>query len=182
MVGLVGFSVYLYCALGPSIVIAHFNINPALYGTLSLIPFATYALGNLMTRQLNKKLAVSTAIIVGSILILIVGAFFVAALFVGMTIVLFYFFTSFVFFVLPIVWSNASLLATNTLSDKANANAVLSFINILGTVIGLTIVCVSKQFSSLDEMVYLLFIAGICMFLLCITNHRRFMSPTHRGK
>jgi MFS transporter, DHA1 family, multidrug resistance protein len=138
--GMSGMCVYIYIASVPFIAINNLGLSPQTYGMIGLIPFIGTALGSLVSARLSSFLSAITLMKAG----LIINA--ISAVLLG---TLFYFgvlnlsnliFSGFIlmFGNCVLVGSGASI-ATSTSIDKANASAIMNFINVgmvmLGTFI-----------------------------------------------
>lgn len=76
MVGLTSLFIYVYAAIAPVLTVKELGLQASEYGTLSLIPFIVYTLGNLMTTAMNRAempMKKSIAIAFGCILVLCVA-------------------------------------------------------------------------------------------------------------
>ena len=75
---------------------------------------------------------------------------------------------------IPVIWANASVKATHETTDKANSNAVLSFLNIMGCVIGLLLVGATSLLSKQLSMSLIMLVVAIALAALGIRNHRKY--------
>lgn len=138
--GLSGMCVYVYVASAPFIAINHLHLSPEKYGVIGLIPFIGTALGSIVSAQLSTVLSVVTLMRLGFI-IDIISVILLAVLFyfgfINMVVLISCGFIL-MFGNCLIVGSGASV-ATATSEDKANASAIMNFINVgmvmLGTFI-----------------------------------------------
>lgn len=132
--------IYSFAALAPFVAIDIMKITPSSYGTYNFIPVVGMLTGSLAATYLGKfysskgviKLGLSLAIIGTAIMFIALGEFPQAALslFAPMLII---------YFGLSIIFSNGSALALSHTTDKSNASAMISFINM-----GLTVIITSS--------------------------------------
>jgi DHA1 family bicyclomycin/chloramphenicol resistance-like MFS transporter len=139
-----GMCVYLYIASSPFIAIDTLGLSPQAYGAIGLIPFIGTALGSLVSVALASRFSAKELMLFGFIIDLIAM--------IGLT-VLFYFsiinLTTLIGagFILmlgnSIIVGNGASIATSTSEDKANASAMMNFINIGMLVVGTFLLAVS---------------------------------------
>lgn len=161
--GLSGGCVYLYVACSPFIAINYLHLSPQTYGLIGLIPFLGTALGSLVSARLSHLLSATalmrTGLIIDAIAIALLAVLFyfgivnVPALILCGLILM--------FGNCLIVGSGASV-ATSTSDDKANASAVMNFIN-LGMVMLGTFVLAIVPGSPLVKLPVLLLLIVVLM-------------------
>lgn len=176
MVGLTSMFIYIYASVAPVLTIKELGLQSSEYGMLSLIPFVCYAMGNLLTSALNKlryPMKKSIAIAYSCILLLSV-VFFADVLLQDLTLWAFYVLVCFVFFFIPIIWSNASVKATSEITDKANSNAVLSFINVMGCFVGLLAVSATGFLTKEISMSLLFVLVSIVLLIIGVINYKKY--------
>ncbi len=132
-----GMCVYLYIASSPFIAINTLHLSPATYGTIGLIPFIGTALGSLVSAKFSSRFSVKQLMLSGFIID------FIAMFSLG---ILFYFNmvnlivligSGFILmFGNCIIVGNGASIATSTSKDKANASAMMNFINVGMLVVG----------------------------------------------
>lgn len=128
--------IYSFAALAPFVAIDIMKITPSSYGTYNFIPVIGMLIGSLTATYLGRsyssksviKLGLALAGIGTIVMCICLGKFPHAALslFTPMLII---------YFGLSIIFSNGSALALSHTTDKGNASAMLSFINMSSTVI-----------------------------------------------
>lgn len=129
--------IYVFSAQGPIIAKYQFGLNPATYGLLVLIPSACILLGNYVVSRLSRRFSSFQFIVFSLVVMGVVSTTLVTVVALGvLTIFSFFLLISLLYFVNPMLWNSASLLATQKVENKAHASAVLSFINVSGAVIG----------------------------------------------
>ena len=135
--GLSGMCIYLYVASSPLIAINHLQLSPQTYGLVGLIPFFGTALGSLVSARLSTLFSTTAlmrtgfAIDIFAALILSISFYFGV---INLTILILGGFVL-MFGNCLIVGSGASIATMNAI-DKANASAVMNFINVGMLVLG----------------------------------------------
>lgn len=129
--GLSGMCVYIYAASAPLIAINYLKISPDKYGLLGLIPYIGTALGSMTSVRLSALLKPKSLMKLGLIICAITSLtiailFYMSFINLWMLIV-----CGFIFMYgnCLIVASGASLAPSNV-ENKANASAVMQFINV----------------------------------------------------
>ncbi len=129
--GISGMCVYIYAASAPLIAINYLKISPDTYGLLGLIPYIGTAFGSMTSVRLSSIFKPKTLMKMG-LLICVMTSLTIA--------ILFYFeFINFWILILCgfifmygncIIVSNGASVATTNVENKANASAVMQFINV----------------------------------------------------
>lgn len=176
MVALTTIFVYVYAAVAPVLTIKELGLHPSDYGIISLAPFLVYAAGNLITSIINKKgfPLKSSIMIAFSCIFLLAIVFFGDVMFHKLNLVFFYLLVCLIFFFVPTIWANASVRATAHITDKANSNAVLSFINVMGAVVGLLLVTETAWLSKEVSMAFIFAFAALALLALGVRNYRKY--------
>jgi MFS transporter, DHA1 family, multidrug resistance protein len=176
MVALTTILVYVYAAVAPLLTVQDLGLKASEYGLLSLAPFVCYAFGNLTISSLNKKnIAMRKTTAAAYLCTLVLSCvFFVDVLLRKLNIWSFYIVICLVFFCIPTIWSNSSVKATAKITDKANANAVLSFINISGCVIGLLVVAETSGLPRELSTSSIFLLVSITLTVVGIRNYRKY--------
>lgn len=138
--GLSSMCVYIYVASAPFVAIDYLKISPQAYGLIGLIPFMGTALGSLISVRLSLLLS-ATALMRTGLIVNAISAILLTTLFylgiINLTVLILCGFIL-MFGNCLLVGSGASI-ATSTSADKANASAIMNFINVgmvmLGTFI-----------------------------------------------
>ena len=138
-----GMCVYSYAATAPFIAMHTLHISAEKFGILGLIPFLGTGLGSIVSAKYSAQLSAKKMIQIGFVLE-ILSALTLVALFSLHIINLFVLIScGFVFmFGGCLIVSNAASMATSTIDDKANASAVMNFINVGMAVVGTFILSV----------------------------------------
>lgn len=176
MVGMTSVFIYVYAANGPGVAIDDLKLSESNYGLVSLLPFIVYALGNLLTSYLNKHhFPIRKSILIAFFCILILTAYFgIDTGFHAMNIMTFYIVVSLIFLFIPVIWSNASVQAVSEIEDKANSNAILSFLNISGCLIGLLLTAATSSLNSNSSMAIVFIIAAIILAGIGLRNYFKY--------
>lgn len=122
--------IYLFSANAPVIAINALKISPSMFGFMNLFPAVLYFLGNLATGRWSTYFAPRKVIFI---------AIFAIASMVALLLFFVYqhrlnFFILFIpigviYFFIPAIWSNSSVIAVSPHQDKASASSVVAFIN-----------------------------------------------------
>ncbi len=139
MFGTATIFIYTFIASAPLIAIDVLHVSPSSYGFLNLIPASGYVLGNVFAARIASSMTTWKAMNIGFIIICIgVIGFFTLLVLIGLVNIYTLFFPVFVVYLgIPLIYSNGSVLALRSVSDKASAASVMSFINISNGFIGL---------------------------------------------
>ncbi|MCB1106758.1 MAG: MFS transporter [Chlamydiia bacterium] len=133
--------IYIFAATAPVIVIRIMGLSPDQFGLLNLIPAAGFFSGNFVSARLSHHLEIKTVLRLGITLIGVGVALFALLFLGGWHTPLTLFLPMFVlYFGIPLFYSNAAVIATFRVKDKLNASSIMSFLNIGGAVIGLSII------------------------------------------
>jgi MFS family permease len=166
--GLSGMCIYTYVACAPFIAIDYIKISPEKYGLIGLIPYIGTALGSLVSAQLSPVLTVITLMRIGFILDIIasiaLGVFFYLGFVNTLVLVL----CGFVLmFGNCLIVGNGSSIATATSEDKANASAVMNFINVGMVTLG-TFILALMPGSPIVKLPIIFFMVMIIMLMMWI--------------
>lgn len=125
--------VYVFAALAPFVAIVQMDLSPSLYSAWNLIPPVGLLLGSQVSGRLTKHWSQLRTIIVGIVVIFLAGlAMLLAFLGKGFSSVVLFTLMGGINFGAAFIYANASVLATSEIEDKANASALMNFIN-MGT-------------------------------------------------
>lgn len=139
-----GMCVYLYIASSPFIAINTLHLSPQAYGAIGLIPFVGTALGSLVSATLSSRFSVKNLMLAGFIIDLIAM--------IGLSILFYFGLVNLIIlitcgFILMlgncIIVGNGASIATSTSEDKANASAMMNFINVGMLVVGTFLLAIS---------------------------------------
>lgn len=128
--GLSSTCIYIYASTAPFIGIHDLHFSPQLYGIIGLIPYTGTAFGSIFLTRLSHYS--TKALIKTGYLIEIIGAIFLTILFV-LQIVNIYILIAcgFIFmFGNCLIASNVITIGMSTAENKANASAIMNFINV----------------------------------------------------
>lgn len=142
--GLSGSCVYLYIASSPFIAINEMHLSPQSYGTIGLIPFAGTALGSLISAKLSHRFSAKKLILSGFISVLIAMVSMSILFYFNIINLLTLMSCGFILmFGNCVIVGNGSSIATSTSEDKANASAIMNFINVGLVVLGTFLLAVT---------------------------------------
>ena len=136
--GFVTAIIYTFATLGPLIAHDTLNISPNKYGLLCLFIYAGMFAGNMAARLFAKRINAFSLMKIGYA-ILAVG---VACLYFDLTytpnsVFAFFAINTLIMAGTPLLFSNCAVLAAEELTDKANASALIAFINM-----AIAIICI----------------------------------------
>lgn len=138
MWGLCTAIIYIFAATAPLIVIDKMGLKPNTFGSLSLIVSAGLFLGGFVAGRINKKHDHQKIILLGTLVMLLGAvALYIFSDWVQLEPWSFFGSTFVIYFGLPLVFSNGSALAGKTVTDKASASSMMSFLNMMFAVVGL---------------------------------------------
>ena len=141
MIGSTTALIYIFAATAPIIAIHQMGLTPDKFGLLNLIPAAGYFLGNFIAARLANHFEIMTVLKMGMILIGVGAVALFVVFYAGWGGSVTLFLPVFVvYFGVPLLYSNAAVLATFRTPDKPNASSIMSFINIGGAVIGVVLI------------------------------------------
>lgn len=165
--------VYTFAALAPFIALKTMHMTTTEYGSYNFIPVAGMICGSLLANQIGKKhqpvQLLKLGLIIASlgVLFLIILTNLIPNNPLSLFGPMFIIYLGFTF-----VFGNSSALALSKSSDKSNASAVMSFINMGMAVIIVTILTfLDNSNTLLMPILYVLFIiAGIACFRVLAKN------------
>lgn len=162
--GLTSMCIYVYAASAPLIAISYLHFSTSTFGLLGLIPFIGTGLGALTSAKLSQRFS-SKILIKAGLMIEFIATILMCILFYLNVVNLFLLITfGFIFmFGGCIIISNAASDASTQLEDKANASAIMNFINIGMAVLGTFILAVTSG-SPILKLPTIFLIAMIIMF------------------
>ena len=121
--------VYITATGAPYIAINCIGISASLYGIIMLLPYAGQLVGAIIAGQLNQRYSAYRVMTVSYTIIALGSSFFLISFalnFVNLYTLLISLFT--VMLGVPVLTSNASVLAVSEQSDKSAASGIMSFI------------------------------------------------------
>lgn len=129
MWGLCTVIIYVFAASAPIISISMMNVSPSKFGAFNLFTSAGYIIGTVAARALSSYLSSRRVMLLG-LLLKTAGCLTLLFCFKFFTMsILALFISVFIIFIgMPLVFTNASALATKTISDKAIGSSIVSFI------------------------------------------------------
>jgi|JI10StandDraft_1071094.scaffolds.fasta_scaffold81936_2 DHA1 family bicyclomycin/chloramphenicol resistance-like MFS transporter len=129
--GLSGMCVYVYVASAPFIAINRLGLSPQGYGLIGLIPFLGTALGSIVSAQLSSRFSAKALMLAGFITDTIAAIGLAALFYLGMINLIALIGCGFILmFGNCLIVGNGASIATSTAKDKANASAMMNFINV----------------------------------------------------
>lgn len=140
LLGCCGAFVYVATTASPFIAISTLGVKASLYGVLFLIPYSGQLIGGFSSGKLNRIFSTYKMLRL-AFLFLILGTLFIFISFILHWINLFSLLAPlfFIFLSIPILTSNASIMALSDYDDKATASAVMSFTMMLFVTISIII-------------------------------------------
>ena len=122
--------VYVFASLSPFIAMQTMGLDPTQYGLWNLLPTVGIIAGSQLSAYFSHKLSAIKAIFLRITFILIGIIIMIGAFLNGIIQPISLFMPLVVIYIgLGFVYSNASSIATANISDKSNASAMMSFIN-----------------------------------------------------
>jgi len=134
-------TVYVFAATAPVIVIHEMGFRPDTFGLFNLIPASGYFLGNVLAARLAYHFSIHSVFhlgmgVVGGGLLALFGVFWA-----GFGGVVTLFLLAFIVYLgIPLIYSNAAVLATFRSKNKPNASSIMSFYNMSCSVIGVFLI------------------------------------------
>lgn len=169
MIGFTTAIIYGFAATAPVIVIKMMGVSPDTFGLLNLIPAAGYFIGNFVAARLSNRFKINTVLKLGIVLMFIGAILLGVVLFSPLRGPLSLFFPMFIiYFGVPLFYSNAAVIATFRVPDKPNASSIMSFINISGAVVGLTVIELLN-----GNLIYTMPSVFLVLVILIIVLHRK---------
>ena len=162
---------YMYAVTAPFVAVHQLGLAPDQFGVYNLWVVAAYILGNLLAAGLAKYVSTKKAMMLGFLLILV--SIVLLWLFQGTTTPTLFFITASIALLgIPCIFANATVLATRNATDKAQASAVMSFINMMTAVIALLI---AETFSGVNilHLVGLFAIVWLVMLIIFATQSKK---------
>ena len=163
--------VYFYAAQAPLIGMVTIHLRPHEYGLFSLLPYFGMLTGSLASRKLTKWfgalgtiwLGFGVALVAALVMLIsfMLGFVKIASLFLPMLVL---------FFTVPAIFANGAAIAFSYAKNKSNASAILNFVNIAFSFIGVFIFSIANIKSALVFPVALL-IALIIIACLTLRLH-----------
>ncbi len=166
--------IYVFSTVGPIVVAQKFHFKAALYGSLAVIPSVCIVLGNFISSKLSKKFSEKQFIAFGiTLMSLGSAALLLVVVTQHLTPFAFFFLISSIYLLNPMVWNSASVLATKNVENKANASAILSFINMSGAMVGVLVTGSFVHFPAVSmSIVYC--VVAVLMILLAWRLAKRY--------
>ncbi len=163
LMGLCTCFVYIFSTIGPFIAINLFGINSSQYGIANLLPPLGLIFGCLCAAYLAKKYASDFIIRLGIIIICAGSLLMLTTIILHLPVITGLFLPLIiVYFGLSLIQPNASILAMNSVTDKAHGSAVMSFIN-MGTA---TIVVLNLNLFSISKLLLPTIYLITCLILI----------------
>ena len=157
--------IYIFADIVPFIAIDIFQMTSAQYGFANILPPVGLIAGSLIGAHLINQYALSSIMLMGSwialagviamLLLISLKLPVIVSIFIPVIII---------YFGLCFIISNASSLAMRNSTDKANASAMMSFIN-MGTA---TLIVLGISFLKITPMLLPLSYIGLVLFILLI--------------
>lgn len=158
--------VYIFATIAPVLSIKYLHASPDVYGLLNLVTSAGLVTGNLFSANITRRLSGQNTILLG-ILLSAFGSITLVLLkyFANINLLTLYVPIFFLYTGLPLIFSNASALASENVSDKGTAASMVTLTNMTMAVIGLMIVSASS-----DKVIFLLpeIFTGIVLAMIAL--------------
>lgn len=168
-----GMGIYTYIATAPLIAIDYFKMSPAVYGVVGLTPFIGTALGSIASVRLSSLLSIKAVMKLGFIIEAIIAILFLALFYLELMNLWVLISGGFILmFGNCLVIGSGSSIASSALKDKANASAVMQFINVGMPVCGTFIMALTPG-SPMLKLPLLLVAEMIVMMIVWICFIRR---------
>lgn len=160
--GLTTVIIYLTSSFAPFISIVRLKTPVEFYAWLILIPSAGYFLGNIIAAKIVRLFSAKKVIIIGLVLTFLSTLTYWILYSSYPSNWTFFIPMGFVYLFIPMIYTNSSVLAMMQSDDKANASAVMSFINMGITVFSLIIGSIWHTLFVQHLSVVFLITLGIC--------------------
>ncbi|MCL5272413.1 MAG: MFS transporter, partial [Gammaproteobacteria bacterium] len=166
VVGLCSAIGYCFSAVGPQIAIDVFRLSPAEYGYWNLFNMAGMLAGGLMAKPLLQKFSANKVVqfglagtVLGVISLLLIAVSHISSVigFFSSTLSLYLF--------SGLLFAGGSVIASNSVADKASGAAMMSFINMVTATIAVIVV---GWISSNPLIGFILVLAGLWMTVLVL--------------
>lgn len=173
--GLSGMCVYLYIASAPFIAIDYLKMSPEQYGLIGLTPYLGTALGSIVSARLASSVSVINLMRLGFIIDIAASVLLATLFYFGFINLPILIACGFIlmFGNCLIVGSGASI-ATATSEDKANASAIMNFINVGMLVLGTFILAIvpGSPLIKLPLGIFIGIIAMLFVWVALIKKHK----------
>jgi MFS family permease len=169
-----GTCVYLYIASSPFIAINILGVSPQMYGTVGFVPFIGTAFGSVVSAKLSSQYSAKKLMLAGFTMGLMAMAglaflFYCEIVNLSMLIA-----CGFLLMLGNcIIVGNGAGIATSTSEDKANASAMMNFINVGMLVIGTFLLAISPGTPMMKLPIGFLIAIGIMSIAWFTCIHRR---------
>jgi len=164
--------IYLFSSNSPILMINHLHFSPSVFGLINLIPSAMYLIGNMVVANTAKKFSARPSILFGIIAIAICSiALFILACLNALSVYSLIIPIAIVYFFIPMVYTNSSVLAIGHYPDKASASATLAFINMATATVGVLVTSVlSSALFLFVGILYVFFTALMLVLFISLKN------------
>ncbi len=135
--------IYIFSASAPIIVIRLMKVSPGTFGLVNMATVFGLVLGNLISAKLADYCRGRTVIAIGIVLMAIsMIALTIIVFTTKLTLVTLYVPIFFMYIGMPLLFANASAIATAHIDDKATASSMLALINMSIAVAGVMLISV----------------------------------------
>jgi DHA1 family bicyclomycin/chloramphenicol resistance-like MFS transporter len=137
-IGSLGAFNYCYTTAAPLLTHQWFDLGPGPYGAYSLLTMVGMGLGGFLGKALLEKYP-PRSVVLGALLTMVVSLILLMGLhyFDLLNVLGFFLLSSWIYLVTSLIYPAASFLASNAISDRANASGMMSGLNL-----GSTLLCV----------------------------------------
>lgn len=167
--------VYLFASLAPFIAIDSMGLNPIEYGCWNLLPVLGVIAGSQLSRYLTHKVSPMKTIVIG-VCILVIGILILLLAFLSHHIEpVFLFVPQLIIYIgNGCIYSNAALIATAQLTDKSNASAMMSFLNVsIPTLVVFSLEFIKDYSILLLPLMYVVLLLAVLIFVFILFNYLR---------
>lgn len=167
LVGIGSCFVYIFAAVAPFIVMNQMHLSSEVFGYYSFIPSIGMVIGSILANHYGKKSNPEKCLFVGIIIALIGGAIMAVCYFALLKYALGLFIPMIIIYMgLSFIFGNAAAISMKNVTDKSNASAMMSFINMISAVVIVTIIGILGLYSQLDLIMiyFILIILGFIWF------------------
>ncbi|HVV69256.1 MAG TPA: multidrug effflux MFS transporter [Gammaproteobacteria bacterium] len=165
-----GMCVYLYVASSPFIAINDLHLTPQFYGLIGLIPFVGTALGSIVSAQLASRFSVRILMLAGFMIDISAAVLFCVLFYLGLVNIPVLIGCGFILmFGNCLIVGNGASIATSTSEDKANASAMMNFINVGMVMVGTFLLAVTPGVPTVKlpvGLVLAMLVMGVVWFSL----------------
>lgn len=168
---------YCFSAVGPQIAMEHYGLSPAAYGYWNILNMLGMLAGGLLAKSLLQKFSAGRVVLLGLTgTALGLTNVLLIACFDSASVLWFFSSTLILYLFSGLLFAGGSIIASNSVTDKASGAAMMSFLNMVTATISVIFV----GFASFNPLLSFIIVLGglwlIVVFLLsihsCFANRR----------